>query len=139
MNGMVIRVLVTAGSLSSMGFGIWHFFVPELWNWYSYIDTTATELILAVKAINVFFSLCLVLFGLMNVLLIYGETVSKYSLIVVIGTTCILWLVRVVVQLLYPQGSMNLLLQYGMLATFIAILLCYTVALVLIIKKIDAQ
>jgi len=138
MNGIVVRVLITAGSLISMGFGIWHFFVPELWNWYSYIDTTATELILAVKAINVFFSLCLVLFGLMNVLLIYGERVSKYSLIVVIGTTCMLWLVRVVVQVLYPQGSMNLLLQYGMLATFIAILLCYTVSLVLIIKGVNA-
>lgn len=138
MNGIVVRVLITAGSLISMGFGIWHFFVPKLWNWYSYIDTTATELILAVKAINVFFSLCLVLFGLMNVLLIYGERVSKYSLIVVIGTTCMLWLVRVVVQVLYPQGSMNLLLQYGMLATFIAILLCYTVSLVLIIKGVNA-
>jgi len=87
MISIAIKALITIGSLISIGFGLWHLFVPTLWNWYSYIDSTATELILAVKAINVFFSLCLVLFGLMNALLIYGERVSKYSLIIVVGAT----------------------------------------------------
>ena len=137
MNSIVVRVLVMAGSLISVGFGIWHFFIPKLWNWYSYIDSTATELIVAVRAINLFFSLSLVLFGLVNILLIYGEKVSKYSLIIVLGATCILWAVRVVMQILFPQGSMNLLLQYGMLATFMVVLSCYTVSLVLIIKGIS--
>lgn len=129
-----IKVLITIGSLISIGFGIWHFFVPTLWNWYSYIDSAATELVLAINVINIFFSLCLVLFGLMNALLIYGEKVPKYSLIIVVGATCILWLVRVIVQIIFPQGSMNMLLQYGMLATFIATLLSYTISLILIIK-----
>jgi hypothetical protein len=52
-----VKILVTLGSSASTGFGIWHFFVPKAWNWYSYIDIAATELILAVRAINVFFSL----------------------------------------------------------------------------------
>jgi len=134
MISIAIKVLITIGSLISMGFGIWHFFVPTLWNWYSYIDSAATELILAIKAINIFFSLCLFLFGLINVLLIYGEKVSKYSLIIVVGATCILWLVRVIVQIIFPQGSMNVFLQYGMLATFIVVLLSYIISLVLIIK-----
>jgi hypothetical protein len=55
------KVLVTMGSTASIGFGIWHFFVPQAWNWYSYIDAEATELIVAVRAINVFFSLSLVI------------------------------------------------------------------------------
>ncbi len=138
MISIAIKVLITIGSLISMGFGIWHFFVPTLWNWYSYIDSAATELILAIKAINIFFSLCLFLFGLINVLLIYGEKVSKYSLIIVVGATCILWLVRVIVQIIFPQGSMNVFLQYGMLATFIVVLLSYIISLVLIIKGINA-
>lgn len=138
MNNIVIRILIAAGSIVSIGFGIWHFFVPRLWKWYSYIDSRATELIVAVRAINLFFSLCLVLFGLMNVLVVYRERASRYSLIVVVGFTCILWLVRVLMQIIYPQGSMNLLLQYGMLVAFIVVLLCYSVSLILIIKGINA-
>ena len=59
MNSIVIRILITIGSLISVGFGIWHFFVPKLWKWYSYIDSRAKELIVAVRAINIFFSLSL--------------------------------------------------------------------------------
>ena len=51
----LFKILVTFGSLASIGFGIWHFFVPRAWKWYSYINTNATELVAAVRAINVFF------------------------------------------------------------------------------------
>ncbi len=54
---LLVKILVTIGSSASIGFGIWHFFVPEAWKWYSYIDIHATELVAAVRAINVFFSL----------------------------------------------------------------------------------
>jgi len=50
-----VKILVIVSSLASIGFGIWHFFVPSIWNWYTYINQQATELILAVRAINVFF------------------------------------------------------------------------------------
>ena len=70
---LLVKILVMIGSTASIGFGIWHFFVPKAWNWYSYIDSNATELVAAVRAINAFFSLSLVLFGLVNILLIYGD------------------------------------------------------------------
>jgi hypothetical protein len=60
-------------SSASIGFGIWHFFVPRVWNWYSYLDINATELVAAIRAIYVFFSLSLVLFGIVNILFIYRE------------------------------------------------------------------
>ena len=65
-----VKILVIFGSSASIGFGIWHFFVPKAWNWYSYIDGNATELVAAVRAITAFFSLSLVLFGIVNILLI---------------------------------------------------------------------
>lgn len=132
---ILTKILVTIGSSASIGFGIWHFFVPTLWKWYSYIDTHATELIVAVRAINVFFSLSLVLFGVMNMLLIYSGKTNKYSIMVLLGATCILWLTRLVFQIIYPQGSMNPVLQYGMLGAFIVITLCYVVALFLVITQ----
>ena len=92
---LIGKILVIIGSGGSIGFGIWHFFVPEAWKWYSYIEPNATELVLAVQAINVFFSLSLVLFGAVNILLIYGNKSNSYSIIVMLTTTSILWITRV--------------------------------------------
>lgn len=103
---LLVRILVIFGSSVSIGFGIWHFFVPKAWKWYSYIDINATELVAAVRAINAFFSLSLVLFGIVNILLIYGDQSNRYSIIVILVATCVLWITRVAFQVLYPQGSL---------------------------------
>ncbi|MEI7616954.1 MAG: hypothetical protein WCJ54_09635, partial [Actinomycetota bacterium] len=100
---LLVKILVTIGSIASISFGVWHFFVPKAWKWYSYIDINATELVAAVRAINVFFSLSLVLFGLLNILFIYGDRSNRYSIIVMLAATCILWMTRLVFQLIYPQ------------------------------------
>lgn len=128
---ILTKTLVTSASLASTGFGVWHFFVPKTWNWYAHINPAATELILAVRAINVFFSLSLVLFGLMNILLVFGNRSQKYSSLVVLGASSVLWLVRIIFQIIYPQGSRSPALEYGMLAAFIAVFLGYSVSFVL--------
>jgi hypothetical protein len=125
----LVRILVMIGSCASIGFGIWHFSVPQAWKWYSYIDVNATELVAAVRAINAFFSLSLVLFGMVNILLIYGDRSNRYSIIVVLAATCILWLTRVSFQVIYPQGSLYPGLQFGMLSAFVIVSLCYLVSL----------
>lgn len=130
----LVKILVIVGSVSSIGFGVWHFFVPIMWNWYSYIDMNATELVLAIRAINMFFSLSLVLFGIVNILFIYGDHSNRYSIIVMLAATCILWMTRVVFQVIYPQGSMNSLLQYGMLSAFIIVSLCYLASLYIVVS-----
>ncbi len=135
MVGMSVRILVAIGSLASIGFGIWHFTVPKTWLWNSYIDARATELILAVQAINIFFSLSLVLFGLMNSFLVFGNRSNKYSIAVVLGATCVLWLVRVLLQIGSPQGSMNRLLQLSMLSAFVLVFMCYTISLIQILRR----
>lgn len=126
---LLVKILVTIGSSASIGFGIWHFFVPSLWKWYSYIAPTATELIVAVRAINAFFSLSLVLFGVVNLLFNFGGNANRYSIIVLLTATCIMWLTRLSFQITYPQGSLYPGLQYGMLAAFVIINLCYVISL----------
>ncbi len=135
---LFLKILVIIGSIASIGFGIWHFFVPRIWNWYSYIDPKATELIVAVRAINVFFSLALVLFGVINLLFINGDHANRYSIIVILTVTSILWLSRFIIQLIYPQGSLYPGLQYGMLAVFALIALCHLIALLIIFLQKDA-
>lgn len=135
MVGKSSKISVAVSGCVSIGFGLWHFFVPAIWNWYSYIDVQATELVIAVRAINVFFSLCLVLFGSMNILLIFDGKASRFSLMVVLGATCSLWTVRVIMQLIFPQGSAVPALQYGMLITFVAVLAGYAVALIQVARS----
>ena len=130
---ILVKILIMIGSSTSIGFGIWHFFVPKAWNWYSYIDGNATELIAAIRAINAFFSLSLVLFGVVNILLVYGDKSNRYSITVVLAATCILWLTRVAFQVLYPQGSLYPGLQYGMLSAFVIVTLCYLISLLVIL------
>ena len=132
MRNVAVRILVSFGSLASIGFGIWHFWVPAIWKWYSFMDPTATELIIAVRAINVFFSLSLVLFGLMNLFLAFGPP-ARFSMAVVLAATCLLWACRVAMQLIYPQGSMNPAVQYSMLAIFCLALGAYAVSLVFVL------
>ena len=133
--GKLTSILIMIGSIVSTGLGLWHLFVPQIWRWYSYIDIIAKELILAVRAINVFFSVSLILFGIVNILLAYGNKSNRYSMIVVLSATCVLWLTRVIFQLIYPQGTINPFLQYGMLAAFIGVFLCYFISLCMIVAK----
>lgn len=113
-----IKALVAAGSLVSAGFGVWHFGVPRTWAWYSYIAPQATELVIAIKAINFFFSLSLVLFAAIDAAIALGARSNAYSAAVVLGAASVLWLARVVLQVLRPQGSMSPVLQHSLLAAF---------------------
>jgi hypothetical protein len=132
---LLARVLVTIAGMMSVGFGIWHFFVPKAWNWYSYMDVRATELMTAVRAINVCFSSSLVLFGVLNMLFVCGGRANRYSIIVMLAATCVLWLTRVALQIIYPQGSIYPALRYGMLSVFVIVSLCYMIPLFLAVSK----
>ena len=130
---LLVKILVMISSCASIGFGIWHFFVPTAWKWYSYMDVHATELIAAVRAINAFFSLSLVLFGIVNILLVYGDKSNRYSISVVLAATCVLWITRVIFQVISPQGSLYPGLQYGMLSAFVIVTSCYLIALLTVV------
>lgn len=130
----LVKTLVMIGSTASIGFGVWHFSVPQAWKWYSYMDSSATELVAAVRAINAFFSLSLILFGVVNILLVYGDKSNRYSIIVMLAATSILWLTRLSFQVIYPQGSLYPGLQYGMLLAFTVVSLCYIIPLMIIVS-----
>ncbi len=134
----IIKILVIFGSSASVCFGIWHIFVPKAWKWYSYIANNATELVAAIRAINVFFSLSLVLFGIVNILFICGDKSNRYSIIVMLIASSILWVTRSIFQVVFPQGSLYPALQFGMLSAFIVVSLCYIIPLIiLVVVKID--
>ena len=135
MKNPLVKILVTIGSVISIGFGLWHFFVPSIWNWYSYFDKTATELVLAVRAINIFFSLLLVLLGIANMLFVFRKLQDRFSTMVILSISTILWTTRIILQLVYPQGSQNSIIQYSMLLIFLVVLACFALSLLLIMSN----
>lgn len=119
MRSPFVRLATIAGSLITIGFGVWHLFVPQIWHWYRYFDPQATELVAAVRAINFFFSISLIFFGAISILFVYRHPVDVFYLRVQLGVMTLLWGLRVVMQLIYPQGTINPALRYGMLAAFV--------------------
>lgn len=130
---MLVKILTLIGSVTSIGFGVWHFTVPATWKWYDYIAPSATELVVAVRAINVFFSLCLVLIGIANIIFVLTDS-GRLTLAVMLGLSTILWGVRCVMQLIYPQGTASSALQYGMLGAFVLVFLCFLASLIIVLK-----
>ena len=96
------------------------------------VISNARELIVAVRAINGFFSLSLVLFGLVNLLFTLMAIQIDFRLLHC-WPRIILWLTRTAFQVIYPQGSLYPGLQYGMLAAFAVVSLCYIISLVFIV------
>jgi len=82
------RILLNAGLIISMCVGIWHFFVPYMYRWYSYLPNAPREIIVSIDWINFFFSLLL---SKINILLIVNQKIitsknkaiySFYSLLI---------------------------------------------------------
>jgi hypothetical protein len=135
----VTIALIAIPSVISIGFGIWHFFVPSIWNWYGYIAPEATELVLAVRAINVFFSLCLVLTGAANLLAMALGALHERSFAILLGVSLILWILRVAMQIAYPQGSMLPALQFGMLGAFLFCAALYGLGFIHVLRQVPGR
>ncbi len=127
---MHIKVPIVFGSFAMIAFGLWHFFVPALWNWYAYIS--ADELVLAVRAINILFSLCLVLIGAVNLILTFTRQ-SRFVMGTMLALSCVVWAVRCILQGAAPQGTISPWLQYGMMGAFLLILAAFVMALVAVL------
>jgi hypothetical protein len=132
---VLVRILTTIAGSVTVGFGFWHIFVPTIWHWDSYIDANATELVRAIQAINIFFSLSLVLIGLMDIILIWTSEPDRFSILIVLSVSVVLWVTRSILQITHPQGSVNHVLRYGLLFTFLSVALLYIGSFVLTVAN----
>ena len=124
----MVAILLTVGSAITIGFGVWHLFVPTIWNWYSYIPREAPELTIAVRAVNAVFSSSLVILGTLMLIFVHRKPVVVFYERSVSISLAFLWGVRVALQVIWPQGSMSSALQHGMLGAFILQFLLFAVS-----------
>jgi len=116
------------GGTIALGFGIWHFAVPHLYRWQSYVPDAPQTLVDAVAATNFFMSLTLGMVGAtslaMPFLLDEATPMGRAWLWANVG----LWTTRAAYQLVKPQGSHNPALRWGMTAAFVATDLLFVAA-----------
>jgi len=108
-----------AGGAAALGFGLWHFAVPSIYGWQSYVPDAPKSLVDAVAATNFFFSLSLSLVGAANVVSPFIPGSSTPARRSWLWTNVGLWTTRAVYQLIYPQGTHNAALQWGMTGAFV--------------------
>lgn len=66
-----IRIIYYITVITSALVGIWHFFVPWMFQWYDYLPTQYENLIVGIDYTNFCFSL--LLFGLSSMLIVLGK------------------------------------------------------------------
>lgn len=119
--GMVLSLLV----------GLWHFFVPSLYGWYSYIPKEYEVLSVTIDYVNICFSMFL--FGLSALLIWWGKRIferNKEATIIYEFMTFI-WVARTVVAIVKPlPTAANPWLSYGQLIGSIVIAVLLIIPLV---------
>ena len=135
-----MKVLYYLGSALSMGVGIWHFFVPHLYQWYDYLPMQYENLIVGIDYTNYFFSLLLT--GLSLLLILSGKKAfaANREIIVFYGFLVFVWLNRALITFVHPWPLEPVAwAAHGQQIAAITIFLLLAASFVYLIRKPRAQ
>ena len=98
----IVKLLFFVGTTFSMLVGVWHFFVPWMFQWYSYIPSEYENLIVGIDWTNFFFSLLLSGFSLL--LIVFGRKVfsGNKDILVFYGFLVFVWFCRLAITFIIP-------------------------------------
>ena len=131
-----MEALFIIGLALSTNAGIWHFTVPYLYQWYSYIPKEYENLIVGIDYINFFFSLLLT--GYSILLLFFKNKVfnGNKDLLIMYGFMAFVWFCRVAITFVEPWPLKPIAwAAYGQQITSIIIFLLILIPFVYLLKK----
>jgi len=98
----IIKLLYYTGAMISLLFGIWHFFVPYLYEWFLYIPNEYENLIVGIEYTNFFFSL--LLSGLSILLIVLGRKffAGNKDILAFYGLLVFTWFCRATITFVIP-------------------------------------
>ena len=98
----ITKLLYYTGTTISLLFGIWHFFVPYLHEWFLYIPNEYENLIVGIEYTNFFFSL--LLSGLSILLIVLGRKffTGNKDVLIFYGLLVFTWFCRVAITFIIP-------------------------------------
>ena len=108
------QAMYYTGASISMLVGLWHFTVPWLFGWASYIPYAT--LVVSINYVNLCFSF--LLSGLSLILLLWGKKVfaKNKEAVVIYGFILLLWIFRMVMAIVCPcPPESNVWMSYGQL------------------------
>ncbi len=96
------RIIFYIGVVMSMLVGAWHFFVPYMFRWYSYIPRQYGNLIVGIDWTNLCFSL--LLFGTSLLVLLWSGRVfsGNHEALILYGFLTFVWFFRVALAIIEP-------------------------------------
>lgn len=97
-----IKTIAIIGLVTSAFVGLWHFLIPYLYNWYSYIPEAPRVIIVSIDWINFFFSLLLT--GNSVILIFYRKKLfdGDSILLTYYGFLVGVWFCRVAITIIHP-------------------------------------
>jgi hypothetical protein len=97
-----MNVTYIVGLLLSALIGIWHFTVPYLYQWYSYIPNEYKNLIVGIDWTNFFFSLLLSGYSLLLIFMKKKLFNGNKELLILYGFMVFVWFCRVAITFIEP-------------------------------------
>ena len=92
---------IIALSLSTL-VGLWHFTVPYLFQWYSYIPNENKSLIVGIDWINFFFSLLLTGYSLLLIIMRKKVFSKNKEMLIMYGFMVFVWFCRAAITFINP-------------------------------------
>ncbi len=132
------KILYYTGTVLSMLVGLWHFTVPWMFGWASYIPYET--LVVSVNYVNLCFSFLLL--GLSLILLMWGGKVfaENREAVFLYGFLLLVWIFRVVVAVVYPcPPEANVWMSYGQLAGSVIVMLLLFIPFVKIVLSMKKK
>jgi hypothetical protein len=133
----IMKIFYITGLLLSLFTGVWHFFIPYMYKWHSYIPEAPRNIIVSIDWINYFFSLLLT--GISLILLFMTKQIFSRNREVLVFYSFLVftWFNRIIITVVHPWPySFIFILQ---LTAFIIIFLIMLVPLVYFMRKMREQ
>lgn len=97
-----MNILYSTGLFLSFLIGLWHFTVPYIFKWHSYIPKEYDNLIVGIDYTNFFFSLLLAGYSLILLLMRKKIFNKNKELVIFYGFMVFVWFCRVVITFIEP-------------------------------------
>jgi len=123
-------------SLSTL-VGIWHFSVPYLFQWYSYIPSEYKNLIVGIDWTNFFFSLLLTGYSLLLIIMRKKVFCRNKELLIMYGFMVFVWFCRLLITFINPWPLEPIAwASYGQQIAAFGIFIFQLIPFVFLLKKL---
>lgn len=97
-----MQILYSAGLILSALVGVWHFFVPKMFQWYNYIPDEYENLITGINWTNFFFSLLLTGYSLILLTMRKKVFSGEKDILIMYGFMVFVWFCRAAITFIEP-------------------------------------